>query len=75
MSYESTTCPCGGRKERETMICDPCKAHIASAPCNDLLFCEDHRNPVESRRAMAIMILAACRRRGKAKPLPLSYSL
>ena len=22
MSYENTSCPCGGKKERETMICD-----------------------------------------------------
>jgi hypothetical protein len=72
MSYENTSCPCGGRKKRETMICDPCKAFIASAPCNDLDFCEDHRNPVEKRRAMAILILAAARRRGKRLPLTFS---
>ena len=75
MSYENTSCPCGGRKERETMICDPCKQAITAANPNDLALCEDHRNPVESRRAMAIMILAACRRRGKAKALPLICSL
>ena len=64
MSYESTTCPCGGKKERETMICDPCKAFAAATAANDLALYEDHRIPVETRRAMAIRILAIARRRG-----------
>ena len=69
MSYESTTCPCGGRKERETMICDPCKASIAATNANDLALCEDHRIPTQTRRAMAIRILATARRRGQRLPL------
>ena len=68
MSYESTTCPCGGKKERETMICDPCKAFASTTAANDLALYEDHRIPVETRRAMAIRILAIARRRGKALP-------
>ena len=75
MSYENTSCPCGGRKERETMICDPCKQAITAANPNDLALYEDHRIPVETRRAMAIRILAIARRRGSAKPLPLICSL
>ena len=75
MSYENTTCPCGGRKERETMICDPCKAFASVTAANDLSLYEDHRIPTATRRAMAIRILAIARRRGNAKPLPLSYSL
>jgi len=68
MSYESTTCPCGGRKERETMICDPCKAFAAITAANDLSLYEDHRIPTATRRAMAIRILAIARRRGSATP-------
>ena len=68
MSYESTTCPCGGKKERETMICAPCKAFASITAANDLALCEDHRIPVEARRAMAIRILAIARRRGNATP-------
>ena len=75
MSYESTTCPCGGKKERETMICAPCTQAITAANPNDIALCEDHRIPVETRRAMAIRILAIARRRGNAKPTPLSHSL
>ena len=75
MSYENTSCPCGRRKERETMICDTCKQAITAANPNDLALYEDHRIPVETRRAMAIRILAIARRRGSAKPLPFSYSL
>jgi len=68
MSYESTTCPCGGRKEREVMICDPCKAFASTTAANDLALYADHRIPVETRRAMAIRILAIARRRGSATP-------
>ena len=75
MSYENTSCPCGGRKERETMICDPCKAFASITAANDLSLCEDHRIPTATRRAMAIRILAIARQRGKTKPLPLSCSL
>jgi len=71
MSYESTTCPCGGRKGRETMICDPCKAFASITAANDLALYEDHRIPTATRRAMAIRILAIARRRGNANPLPL----
>jgi len=53
------------------MICDPCKAFATSTAANDLALYEDHRIPVETRRAMAIRILAIARRRGNAKPLPL----
>jgi hypothetical protein len=57
------------------MICDPCKQAITAANPNDLALYEDHRIPVETRRAMAIRILAIARRRGSAKPLPLICSL
>jgi hypothetical protein len=68
MSYESTACPCGGKKERETMICDPCKAFASITAANDLALYEDHRIPTATRRAMAIRILAIARRRGSANP-------
>ena len=66
MSYESTTCPCGGKKDQETMICAPCKAFASITAANDLALYEDHRIPTQTRRAMAIRILAIARRRGKA---------
>ena len=51
------------------MICDPCKASIAATNANDLALCEDHRIPTQTRRAMAIRILATARRRGQRLPL------
>jgi hypothetical protein len=51
MSYENTNCPCGGKKERNTPICDPCKAFImsyetTSCPCggkktHETMICSD----------------------------------
>jgi hypothetical protein len=51
MSYENTECPCGGKKERNTPICDPCKAFImsyetTSCPCggkktHETMICSD----------------------------------
>lgn len=69
MSYENTSCPCGGRKERETMICADCVTAINAANPNDLALYEDHRIPTSTRRAMAIRILANARRRGQRLPL------
>ena len=69
MSYESTNCPCGGKKDRETMICDPCKSFASITAANDLALYEDHRIPTQTRRAMAIRILANARRRGQRLPL------
>ena len=41
MSYENTSCPCGGRKERETMICADCVTAINAANPNDLALCDE----------------------------------
>ena len=48
------------------MICDPCKSFASITAANDLALYEDHRIPTQTRRAMAIRILAIARRRGKA---------
>ena len=48
------------------MICAPCKAFASITAANDLALYEDHRIPTQTRRAMAIRILAIARRRGKA---------
>ena len=72
MSYENTSCPCGGKKERETMICADCVTAINGANPNDLALYEDHRIPTSTRRAMAIRILATARRRGQRLPLTFS---
>lgn len=61
MSYENTICPCGGRKERETMLCASCAAatdHIA-----DAAIMADSTRPWQARRNAAIRLIATARKR------------
>ena len=51
------------------MICAECVNAINAANPNDLALYEDHRIPTQTRRAMAIRILANARRRGQRLPL------
>ena len=51
------------------MICADCVTAINAANPNDLALCDDHRIPTQTRRAMAIRILANARRRGQRLPL------
>jgi hypothetical protein len=75
MSYENQKCPCGGRKQGETMICQECKTHIEADPsmAYDLRNYENQDYPTCTRRGMAIRILQAARRRKQAPQLPLHY--
>jgi hypothetical protein len=61
MSYANTACPCGGRKRTETMLCNNCEQAFAATPDRQRM--DDPTAPWESRRAAAIRILAAARRR------------
>lgn len=69
MSYENTNCPCGGRKERETMLCRECHAYTASA--TETAVMNDAGRSWQSRRNAAIRLLAIAR--GRNKKLPLSF--
>jgi hypothetical protein len=69
MSYEDTSCPCGGRKERQTMICQPCRDHLAG--CIELAAMDDERIPVQARRSAAIRVLKLAR--GRNQKLALRY--
>jgi hypothetical protein len=72
MSYENNQCVCGGRKERETMLCADCISHISQTPDARLLAgYKEASFRLEQRRSMAIRLLSVARRRNKA--LPLSY--
>jgi hypothetical protein len=73
MSYENTKCPCGGSKQRETMICQACTDHLSGTNPHEIKGYQDSANhSAESRRNMAIRLLAAARRR---KPrLALSFT-
>jgi hypothetical protein len=61
MSYENTTCPCGSRKERETMICAACRDYTASTI--EAAVMNDTGRAWQSRRNAAIKLLAICRTR------------
>lgn len=75
MSYENTICPCGGKKERETMICAACADYIESTTAHvDLARHGDQAFSVESRRGMAIRLLTLARGRTRSKSLPLAFT-
>ena len=65
MSHEDTNCPCGGKKERETMLCTLCVAACMEDPSLsfDLARYRDGTRSFESRRSSAIALLSASRRR------------
>jgi hypothetical protein len=67
MSYENTACPCGGKKERETMICADCEQHFAATI--EIATVQKKSWPMEVRRNAAIRLLAMARRRNKRLPL------
>jgi hypothetical protein len=77
VSYENTECPCGGKKQRETLICEACALHITEMHNDsgrfDLSHYQDNTYPQETRRRMAINVLALARRRNKR--LPLSFAM
>lgn len=62
MSWENTDCPCGGKKERETMLCPDCVAHFQKERPS-LFDYLDTRRPLESRRSSAIILCSLARRR------------
>lgn len=69
MSFENTQCVCGGKKERETLICRECKEHVASTI--EAAAIDDSRIPWQSRRNAAIRVLSMARNRNKK--LALAY--
>ncbi len=61
-SYEGIICPCGGKKERETMLCPECVTHFrASRP--SLFDYLDGSKPLEWRRSDAIILCSLARTR------------
>jgi hypothetical protein len=61
MSYENTSCPCGGRKERETMLCAPCIA--ATEGTIEAAVMHDTTRTWQTRRNAAIRLIAMARKR------------
>lgn len=61
MSYENITCPCGGMKFRETMLCPECVT--AFAETSELCAMNDDSRDVGVRRSAAIRLLSMARKR------------
>lgn len=63
MSFENNLCPCGGKKERETMLCAACESKFAGHP--SMAAFKNHDLPVTARRhaAEVLISLARCRNR------------
>jgi hypothetical protein len=69
MAYENRECPCGGKKERETMLCQACQETFHDTVEVAAL---NQEWPVEARRNAAIRLLSMARRR-KSMSLPLIF--
>lgn len=65
MAWHDTKCPCGGRKETDTLICAKCVEHAQEdhSRAYDLRTFQDGKESIEHRRGAAVRLLAAARRR------------
>ena len=61
MSYEDTNCPCGDKKERDTMLCQMCMETFKDR--REMKTFLDGNEPVEYRRHAASILLALSRGR------------
>lgn len=63
MSYEGTICPCGNRKQPNTMLCDECERVFADHPSmRDF----KHHTDIEMRQHAAMTLVSLSRGRKTA---------
>jgi len=63
MSYEDTKCPCGGKKERETMLSQRCVEKFQNSDLrHELTHYRNGEKPYWSRRSSAMLLLSAARK-------------
>lgn len=75
MSWDDTTCCCGGQKERETMFCAACRDFLMRVCPHDYQTIDDSTYCAGIRRAAAVRCLSRARRRNREqKPLALHYT-
>ena len=60
MSWENEVCPCGGKKERETLLCSPCQSDLAHHPAMRAF---NFDNEASSYRRSAAIILVTLARK------------
>ncbi len=63
MSYEDTNCPCGGKKLRDTMLCDACEQELANHPSMKVF--KDRSHKVDERSHAAHVLVTLSRSRGR----------
>lgn len=63
MSYDNTACPCGSKKEQQTMICADCQNALKAT--REWQTLQDPNEPYWNKRPAAIKLLAMARRRQK----------
>ena len=68
MAYEDTNCPCGGRKDRETMLCTACQEWLAEHPA--LKTWQDGTLIWNARRDAAIVLVTRARSRLRPQSRP-----
>lgn len=73
MSFEDTHCPCGGKKERETMLCAECVEWLKDKPAMKAFL--DETCAVEYRRQAAIILVTLARKRKRAQEPQGRFSL
>ena len=61
MSWENGQCVCGGRKQRETMLCAECERALANRP--EMATLKDGKLSKQFRRRAAFELLALARDR------------
>lgn len=71
MSYADTSCPCGGSKLSDTLLCDACRVALAArlewATLNN-----EHADPWLRRQA-AIILVTLARKRGQTFTFATGY--
>lgn len=65
MSYEDTICPCGGKKESDTMLCPQCETDLANHPSMPVF--KDQGNALEARRHAATILCSLARGLGRKR--------
>lgn len=65
MSFDDTKCPCGDKKERQTMLCDPCFYWLSDR--QEVLDYMDESLSLDYRRQAAIVLLTLARGRKRRR--------
>jgi len=73
MSYEDHRCPCGDRKERETMLCNKCVNAFQDHP--EMNAYQDVSRSWDDRRRSAIALVSMSHKRKNTRQRTLAINL